>query len=127
MTLEIINPESLGAPKGYSNGMLAPRGGRVLFVAGQTAPGAGGFAAQFAAALERVTAVVREAGGGPGDVARLTIYVTSRDAYDAARPEIGQSWRRIMGTHYPAMAMLEVRGLFDPGALVELEATAVLP
>jgi NAD(P)-dependent dehydrogenase (short-subunit alcohol dehydrogenase family) len=126
MTHEIVNPESLGAPRGYSHGVLAARGGRALFVAGQTAPG-GDFAAQFERALRNVIEVVRKAGGKPEDVARLTIYVTDREQYAAARPEIGEAYRKVMGKHYPAMAMIEVKGLFDPGSLVELEATAVLP
>jgi len=126
MTHEIVNPESLGAPSGYSNGILAPRGGRVLFVAGQTGPG-GDFAAQFERALQNVVEVVRKAGGKPEHVARLTIYVTDREKYAAARPDIGKVYRQVMGGHYPAMAMIEVKGLFDPRALVELEATAVLP
>jgi enamine deaminase RidA (YjgF/YER057c/UK114 family) len=87
----MINPESLGAPKGYNNGMLAPAGGRVLFVAGQVAMDAegrvidGDMAAQWERALENVLAVVRAAGGGPADIGRMTVFVT-----DKAR----RTWRR---------------------------------
>ena len=82
--------------------------------------------AQFEVALERALAVVRAAGGGPGDVARLTVYVTDMEAYRAARPRLGGVWRASMGQHYPAMALVEVCSLVDPNAVVELEATAIL-
>ena len=98
---------------------------RVLFVAGQAAPDAGDsgagaeelLVAQFEAALERALAVVRAAGGGPGDVARLTVYVTDMEAYRAARPQLGGVWRASMGQHYPAMALVEVCSLVDPKAV----------
>jgi len=137
--LEIVNPEELGRPSGFSHGLVAPAGARVLFVAGQTAPEAGDresgsaeaaadrLVAQFEAALERALAVVRSAGGGPADVARLTVYVTDMEAYRSARPRLGGVWRATMGHHYPAMALVEVRALVDPNAVVEIEATAVLP
>ncbi len=135
---EIVNPEALGRPSGFSHGILAPAGGRVLFVAGQTAPDAGHAEAdrtgaegrlieQFDAALARVVAVVSDAGGRPEHVARLTVYVTDMDAYRRARGRLGDAWRAAMGRHYPAMALVEVRSLVDPGAVVEIEATAVLP
>lgn len=132
MSYEILNPESLGAPKGYSNGMLAPSGGRILFVAGQVAMDAGGqviegdVAAQWSRALENVLAVVRAAGGGPPDIGRMTIFVTDRAGYLAARPALGAVWRRVMGSHYPAMTLVEVKGLVEEGAVVEIEATAVI-
>ena len=124
---EIVNPEELGPPSGFNHGLVAPAGGRVLFVAGQTAPGAGDLVAQFAAALERALAVVRAAGGRPEHVGRLTVYVTDMAAYRAARPRLGEAWRAAMGKHYPAMALVEVRALVDPAAVVEIEATAVVP
>ena len=133
MTFEIINPESLGAPKGWNNGMLAPREGRLLFVAGQAPTdaggkvAAGGFVDQFSLALERILSVVREAGGGPEHIGRLTIYVTDIDAYRSSLKPLGEAYRRLMSRHYPAMALLEVQGLVDPEALVEIEATAVVP
>ena len=132
MRLEIVNPESLGAPKGWSHGMLAPRDGRLLFVAGMAGFRAGtpgeppGFVEQFASALDQVLVVVREAGGGPGDVARMTVYVTDLAEYRASLEELGKTWRERFGRHYPAMALLEVKGLVDRGARVEIEATAVL-
>ena len=128
----VINPPQLPEPRGWNHGLLAPAGGRILFVAGQTAGGADGrvgsddFAAQFALALDRVLAVVREAGGEPAHIGRMTVYVTDLSAYGSARRELGAVWRARMGRHYPAMALMEVRGLVEPGALVEIEATAVL-
>jgi enamine deaminase RidA (YjgF/YER057c/UK114 family) len=135
---EIVNPEALGRPRGFSHGILAPAGGRVLFIAGQTAPDAGHAEAdrtgaegrmveQFGAALDRVVAVVSDAGGRPEHVARLTVYVTDMDAYRGARGRLGDVWRAAMGRHYPAMALVEVRSLVDPAAVIEIEATAVLP
>lgn len=127
MSFEIINPDPPGRPSGWNNGLLGPAGGRVLFVAGQTAPGAAGFAAQWATALDRVLAVVRAAGGGPADIGRMTVYVTDREAYRANLKELGDVHRRALGKHYPAMTLVEVSALVDPAAVVEIEATAVLP
>ena len=124
---EMVNPDELGRHTGFSHGVLAPAGGRILFVAGQTAPAAGDFAAQFGAALERALAVVREAGGRPEHVARMTVYVTDMGVYRGERPRLAGLWRASMGQHYPAMALVEVRSLVDPNAVVEIEATAVIP
>jgi enamine deaminase RidA (YjgF/YER057c/UK114 family) len=132
MKFEVVNPESLGAPKGWNNGLLAPKEGRLLFIAGQAgweeeATGSPpGFAGQFARALDKVLAVLREAGGKPDDLARLTIYVTDLGAYRASRKALGEAWRERLGKHYPAVALVEVSGLVDKGAVVEMEATAVL-
>ena len=113
--------------------MLAPARGRLLFVAGMAGHTAAapatpsGFVAQFAHALDQVLHVVRAAGGEPAHVARMTIYVTDLAAYRAERKRLGEVWRERFGRHYPAMALLEVKGLVDAGAVVEIEATAVLP
>jgi enamine deaminase RidA (YjgF/YER057c/UK114 family) len=129
---EVINPEALGAPKGWNHGMLAPAGGRLLFVAGQTARDEKGriiaadLVAQWERALSNVLAVVGAAGGGPEDIGRLTIFVTDRDAYLASLKPLGEMYRRLMGRHYPAMALVQVAGLVDEGAVVEIEATAVI-
>lgn len=133
MTFEIINPESLGAPRGWNHGLLAPAGGRVLFVAGQVASdrtgrvAAAGIVAQWELALDHVLAVVRAAGGGPEHIGRLTVYVTSRQAYLTNLKPLGEIHRRLMGRHYPAMALVVVRALLERHAVVEMEATAVVP
>ena len=128
----IINPEELGAPRGWSNGMLAQAAGRVLFIAGQTARDGSGtvpasdFVAQFDRALGNVLAVLRQAGGEPRDIGRFTIYVTDMAQYRGSLKPLGEAYRRRMGTHYPAMALVQVASLVDPQAVVEIEATAVL-
>lgn len=131
MSFEIVNPASLGRPSGWNNGLLGAAGGRVLFVAGQTAATDDtvkvvDFVSQFRIALEKILAVVREAGGSAADIGRFTIYVTDLDAYRASRKPLGEAYRAVMGAHYPAMALVEVKRLLDPGALVEIEATAVV-
>jgi enamine deaminase RidA (YjgF/YER057c/UK114 family) len=129
---KIVNPEALGEPRGWNNGLLAPGDGRLLFIAGQAGweedheGEPSGFVVQFARALDKVLAVVREAGGAPEDLARVTIYTTDLEAYRAERKALGEAWRARMGRHYPAVAMVEVKGLVDRGALVEIEATAVV-
>jgi NAD(P)-dependent dehydrogenase (short-subunit alcohol dehydrogenase family)/enamine deaminase RidA (YjgF/YER057c/UK114 family) len=128
----IINPEELGAPRGWSNGMLARAGGRTLFIAGQTARDASGqlaagdFVSQFDRALGNVLTVLRQAGGAPEDIGRFTIYVTDMAQYRGSLKPLGEVYRRRMGTHFPAMALLEVKSLVDEQAVVEIEATAVL-
>jgi NAD(P)-dependent dehydrogenase (short-subunit alcohol dehydrogenase family)/enamine deaminase RidA (YjgF/YER057c/UK114 family) len=123
----IVNPEELGAPRGWNNGMLARGAGRTLFIAGQTARDASGFVSQFDRALGNVLAVLQAAGGEPRDIGRFTIYVTDMVQYRSSLKPLGEVYRRRMGTHYPAMALVEVKSLVDPTALVEIEATAVLP
>jgi enamine deaminase RidA (YjgF/YER057c/UK114 family) len=126
MTFEIINPEALGGrPSGWNHGMLAAKGGRILFVAGQIVP-VGDFVAQWDGALGRVMEVVRSAGGKPENVGRLVVYVTDRPAYLASLTPLGEVHRKHMGRHYPAMALVEVKSLVDSHALVEIEAVAVL-
>ena len=128
----VINPEELGAPRGWNNGLLARGSGRTLFIAGQTARDASGrvaaadFVTQFDRALGNVLAVMREAGGGPGDVGRFTIYVTDVAEYRASLEPLGKVYRNRMGRHYPAMALVEVASLVDPQAKVEIEATALI-
>ncbi len=130
--LQPINPASLGAPRGYSNGMLAPAGGRLLFVAGQVGWDQdqtiveGGFAEQFAQALRNVVTVVREAGGGPSNLGNLTIFVVDTREYLAALKDVGAAYRQIMGDHYPAMALVAVRALLEPRARVEIQGLAVI-
>ena len=135
MTFRIVNPPVLGSPRGWNNGMLAPEGGRVLFVAGQIGAEAGaGLAEQFGAALANVVRVVEAAGGGgggggggPADIGRLTIFVTDMEAYRGSLAEIGAAYRAVFGKHFPAMALVAVTELADRRAVVEVEATAVIP
>ena len=128
-----INPPELAVPRGFSHGLLAPAGCRVLFVAGQTAADADGrvadrgFVAQFAASLDKTLAVVRAAGGRPEHIGRMTVYVTDLDAYLESRPALKHQWRERMGDHYPAMALVGVTRLVDAEATVEIEATAMIP
>ncbi len=131
MEPEIIAPTDLATPRGYSNGMiLGP--GRLLFVAGQIGWDANEalvserLDAQFAKALDNVLAVVRDAGGAPRNIGRLTIYVTDKREYLAQAKAIGVAYRERMGKHFPAMALVQVADLLLDGAKVEIEATAVL-
>jgi enamine deaminase RidA (YjgF/YER057c/UK114 family) len=130
--LAVVNPPELGAPRGFAHGLISAAGCRLLFVAGQTAVDAAGkvtsdqFTQQFEQALERVLAVVRAAGGRPEQVARMTVFVRGMDRYRESRPGLREVWRRQMGAHYPAMSLVEVLALVDEGAVVEIEATAVL-
>lgn len=132
MSLEQINPAPLGKPRGWTNGMLAPASGRVLFVAGQTARDAaghivaGGLVDQWQQALSNVLAVVEAAGGRPSDIARMTVFIADLKEYRRSLKEIGAVWKARMGRHYPAMSVVEVSGLVDEGAVIEIEATAVL-
>lgn len=129
----IVNPSALGTPRGWNNGMLAPAQGRILFVAGQIAADAAGRIAtaalpeQFGAALANVAQVVEAAGGRPTDVGRLTVYVTDMAAYRRSLSEIGVRYRAVFGKHFPAMSLVAVSALVHPDALVEVEATAVVP
>jgi len=133
MSFTIINPESLGAPRGYSNGLLADAGGRLLFIAGQIAWNqdqkivSKDFVEQFDKALENVVAVVGAAGGEPAHIARLLVYVTDKIEYVERTKEVGERYRKHMGKHFPAMALVQVRGLLDDAARVEIEGIAVLP
>ena len=125
-----VNPSSLAPPRGYSHGMKGS--GELLFVAGQVGWDAqghmvqGDFVAQFAQALDNVLAVVGAAGGSPESVARLVIYVTDKREYRARRREVGEAYRMRMGRHFPAMALVEVKGLLEDDARVEIEAVALL-
>ena len=130
--MKSINPKSLGRPRGYSNGQLVSPDARLLFIAGQIGWDeeqrlvSDDFVEQFDRALRNVLAVVQEAGGAPGGVARLVVYVTDKREYLARTEEIGERWRALMGRHYPTMALVEVKGLLEDGAKVEIEGTAVL-
>jgi enamine deaminase RidA (YjgF/YER057c/UK114 family) len=130
--MDILNPPGWAPPVGYSNG-IAVDTGRIVFIAGQVGwDGHQTFqseelAPQFEQALSNVLAVLAQAGGRPEHLCRLTCYCTDRAAYLAARPALGEIWRRLMGRHYLAMSMIFVADLLDHPAKIELEATAVVP
>lgn len=132
MGFDFINPESLGLPHGYSNGVLTEPGGRLLFIAGQVAWDqqqqivSANLVEQFDRALANVITVVNEAGGKPEQIARLVIYVTDKNEYRLHMKEIGERYRARMGKHFPAMVLVEVAGLLEDRARVEIEAVAVL-
>lgn len=127
-----IQPEGWARPKGYANGVVAE--GRMVFVAGQvgwdptseTPKFPSTFAEQFDQALANVVAVVRAGGGEPSQIVRLTIYVTDKTEYLASLKPVGEAWRKHMGKNFPAMALVQVAGLVEDGAKLEIEATAVL-
>ena len=132
MNHHLINPDSLVPPSGFSHAVAAR--GRLLALAGQTGMNASGaitapgdLVAQFAQALANLQAVVAAAGGQMTDVVKLTIFVTDVAGYREQLKPLGAAYRAVFGRHYPAMSLVEVRSLFDPVALVEIEGLAVLP
>ena len=127
---EILQPRGWPRPKGYANGVSAR--GRLVFTAGQVGWDMQGnfpdtLAGQVELALANVVAVLAEAGAGPEHLVRLTWFITDRRAYLGAQSEIGAAYRRVLGRHYPAMSLVEVSALVESKALVEIEATAVIP
>ena len=131
--MRALQPPGWPRPRGYANGIAVDGGGTLVFTAGQIGWDADGsfpaadLAGQVRTTLANVVAVLREAGGRPEHVVRLTWYVVDRDEYLARTREIGAAYRDVMGGHYPAMAVVEVAGLLEPKARVEIEATAVEP
>jgi enamine deaminase RidA (YjgF/YER057c/UK114 family) len=129
--MEVLEPKGWAAPKGYANGIAAS--GRLVFVAGQVGWNAeqkfetDDFVGQARQALANVVAVVAAAGGRPEHVVRLTWYVLDKREYLDCAKALGAAYREIMGRHFPAMTAVEVAGLVEEGARVEIEATAVLP
>jgi enamine deaminase RidA (YjgF/YER057c/UK114 family) len=128
--MKVLQPPEWPRPPGYSNGIAAQ--GQTIFVAGQIgwdASGrfANGLTAQVEQALSNILAVLAQAGAGPQHVTRLTWFVTDIDQYREQAKAIGPDYRRIMGKHFPTMSVIGVNALVEPDALVEIEATAVLP
>lgn len=125
-------PDGWTPPTGYANGISVPAG-QMIFLAGQVGWDAeqrfasAALVPQFDQALANIVAILAKAGAGPQHVCRITAYCCDRDAYLAARAELGAVWRRHMGRHYPAMSMIFVADLLDHPAVIELEATAVVP
>ena len=133
MRIDAVQPEGWKPGRGYANVIRVEGATRLVFVAGQIAwdaeqrlVGRGDMGAQFAQALKNVAACVRAAGGAPEHVVRMTIFVTDKKQYLAATRAIGESWRAEFGRHYPAMSLVQVADLLEDGALVEIEATAVV-
>ena len=133
MEMKLINPDPLAKPRGYTHGVKTSGASTLLFLGGQVAwdregrlVGASDIAAQFDKALENLLTVVREAGGTAEQIVKLNIYVTDKTAYLAATKQAGQAYRKHMGKHFPAMTLVEVRSLYEEGALVEIEGLAVL-
>jgi enamine deaminase RidA (YjgF/YER057c/UK114 family) len=129
---EIINPPELAPPRGFNHGVVV-EGGRLLMLAGQDASDAegrivapGGLVAQYEQVVRNLKAVVEAAGGELRDVVKLNIYVTDRDEYRAQLKALGEIHRAYFGSHYPAMALFEVKGLFNPNAMIEMEGVAHL-
>ncbi len=126
-----ITPPGWARPRGYSNGMAAR--GELLAVAGMIGWDAqerlvsDEFVPQFRQALANVRDVVLAAGGQPGDILSLTIYVTDKREYIAALSEVGAAYRELLGRHYPAMALVQVAALLEDRARVEIQALAALP
>ncbi len=128
---KLVTPAHFPKARGYANGIIAS--GRTLYISGQIAWDKDArivttdFATQFLTALDNVIAVVREAGGGTEHLVKLLAFVTDLEGYRAAQRAIGEGWRARMGKHYPAMSLVKVAGLLEPGALVEIEGVAMLP
>lgn len=132
MQMTFINPEALGAPRGYANGVLV-EGGRLLFIAGQIGWDSeqcivsDDFIEQFGQALANLITIVQAAGGEAANIAQMRIYVTNKRDYVENLKQVGAAYRQYMGRHYPAMALVEVAALVEDRAKVEIEAIACLP
>lgn len=130
MSLERINPASLARPSGFAHAVVGE--GKIVFLAGQTALDPNGLIVgdgvveQFERALANLLEALRAAGGGPDQLASLTVYIVDMDDYRAHATEIGAVWRRLVGTDYPAMAGIGVARLWDAEALVEVQGHAVI-
>ena len=128
----LVNPESLPPPRGFSHA-VRPAPGRAVYLGGQAGHRADGTMAgpglmeQFDQALANVVEALGAAGGGPEHLVSVQIFVTDASQYRSSLAEAGEVWRRHLGRHYPALALFEVGGLFDPEARIELVAVAVVP
>jgi len=130
--MKILQPAGWAQPKGYSNG-IAVKGGTTVFIAGQIAFNSKNvfeektFGGQFRQTLKNTLAVLAEAGGKPEHIVRMTWYVLDKQEYLGALKEVGAAWRELVGRHYPAMAVVQVGGLMEDEARLEIETTAVIP
>ena len=129
--MNILQPPGWPRPKGYANGISAS--GRTIYTAGvigwdeKEMLVSHRLDLQFEQVLKNIVAILAEGGAKPEHVVRMTVYITDRPQYLKLRDELSPIWKSIMGSHYPAMALVEVKGLVNQSALVEIEATAVVP
>ena len=132
MSMRVLLPTGWAPPIGYANGIEAAAG-KIVFIAGQVGWDeqqkfqSEDLVPQFEQALKNVLAILAEAGGKPEHICRMTAFCIDKPAYLACRSDLGRIWRRMMGTHYPAMSMIFVSDLLDSPGKIELEATAVVP
>jgi enamine deaminase RidA (YjgF/YER057c/UK114 family) len=130
--MRMLQPPGWARPKGFANG-IAVKGGTTVYIAGQVGFTGQGewrektFAGQFRQTLHNILEVLAEAGGRPEHIVRLTWYVLDRKEYLGALGDVGAAYRELMGKHYPVMAVLQVSGLVEEQARLEIEATAVIP
>ncbi len=130
--MEMLNPPGWPRPKGYSNGVVAPRG-RTIYLAGQVAWNTeekivtADFAGQTRQVFKNIVDVLAAGGARPEHIVRMTWFITDKDAYHAQAKEIGAAYREIIGKHFPTMSVIVVKGLIEDGAKLEIEATAVVP
>ena len=131
MSLTFLQPDGWKPAKGYANGILAE--GRIVVTGGQIGWNANqefetdDFAGQAEQTLQNIVEIIAEAGGAPEHIVRLTWYVTDKQEYLSCQKELGAAYTRVMGRHFPAMALVQVVALVEDRAKVEVEATAVLP
>ena len=129
--MNILQPPSWAKPRGFANGIAAS--GKLVFIAGQVGWTGEGkwesrdFAGQFKQTLKNIVEVLAQAGGRPQHIVRLTWYVLDKQEYLASLKEVGVAYRAVMGRHFPTMAVVQVSGLVEPEARLEIEATAVIP
>lgn len=129
--IQILQPAGWAAPRGYSNGIAAR--GRSVVIGGQIGWDSqcrfhsGDFAEQAKQALQNIVDVLAEAGGKPEHIVRMTWYVLDKREYLAAYPQLGRAYREVIGRNFPAMTAVQVAGLMEDAARVEIEATAIIP
>ncbi len=132
MKLEPLQPQSWPRPRGYSNGFRVPAGHDLIFTGGMVGWDAseqivpGGFVPQFRQALENILAVVECGGGSATDIVSMTVFVVDRDDYLGSLKELGHAWRETLGRVYPAMALVQIAGLVETGARLEIQAVAAV-
>ena len=130
--MKVLQPPAWARPRGFANG-IAVKGGTTVYIAGQVGYTGQGewreqsFGGQFRQALANILEVLAQAGGRPEHIVRLTWYVLDKQEYLGALKEVGAAYRELMGRHYPVMAVLQVSGLVEDAARLEIEATAVIP